>query len=80
MVYRRIVLAGTLLSVLAGCAVPASGPSPSASPAFRPEPDLASTLQAECERRGGAWLSRSASGPRIGWYPEMGYCEYEAGP
>ena len=65
MVYRSIVLTVALASLLAGCAAPASGPSPSASPAFKAEPESAFTRQAECEREGGLW-SR-----------EMGYCEYE---
>ena len=64
MYYRSIVLAAALFGVLAGCAAPASGPTPSASPAFRPQPEPAFTLQAECERNGGVW------------YREMGFCEY----
>ena len=53
------------VGLLAGCAAPASGPSPSASPAFKAEPESAFTPQAECERNGGRW------------FREMGYCEYE---
>lgn len=65
--YRSVVHVLALLALLAGCAAPASGPSPSASPAFRPQPESPFTPQAECERNGGVW------------YREMGYCEYEAG-
>ena len=63
--YRRIVLMVALVGLLAGCAAPASGPSPSASPAFKAEPESAFTPQAECERNGGVW------------FREMGYCWYE---
>ena len=65
MEYRSIVLMVALVGLLAGCAAPASGPSPSASPAFKAEPESAFTLKAECERNGGLW------------FREMGYCEYE---
>ena len=63
--YRSIVLMVALVGLLAGCAAPASGPGPSASPAFKAEPESAFTRQAECERNGGVW------------FREMGYCGYE---
>ena len=63
--YRHIVFMVALVGLLAGCAAPASDPSPSASPAFKAEPESAFTPQAECERNGGLW------------FREMGYCGYE---
>jgi hypothetical protein len=65
MIYRNIVLVVALFGLLAGCAGPASGPGPSASPAFRPQPEPAFTSQGECERNGGVW------------FREMGYCDYQ---
>ena len=63
--YRSIVLMVALVGLLAGCAAPASGPSPSASPAFKAEPESAFTRQAECERKGALWFRK------------MGVCQYQ---